>query len=473
MKLTKWFAVMGMMLAFCLLLGACAQNEVVPQGSESTSESGSVATDGFSMTIDGVDIGEYKIVYAHSPLEDVLSNTGKSVGEDLAEYLQGENKAMDFDYQTAVRLQTLIKDKVGKTLELVKDTDEAKKSDREILVGKTNRDASIDGVDELGMDEFVCKAVGTRYMISGANYGTTWHAVDSLEKLIKNEIKKGSAVLDLKTSGRIEDSYEMKKVACVGDSITRGSQALPDNIGPSEVTKAWGADATAVYFEQYLGYPSVMQRELWQEYVVLNFGEGGRTLTTTKENVRYRDCAKFTECLEYSNREDVAFDLVLIMLGTNDAGLNGNLDPLAASQKTDFPVELKFLADSIAAGSPDAQFVLMNAPHRCDGSDPLVGFSDVREVQAKAVETLREQMINIVLYDMNRFTIENLTSDPSKEGKSPEMEVEIHEEYYNLRFGANDKLHPSYLGYGKIAEGMRELAEFFLGDGNMPTYLIV
>jgi lysophospholipase L1-like esterase len=377
----------------------------------------------------------------------------------------------DSEKTAAIQIRNYIKRITGATLDVI--TDANAPAEKEIVVGKTNRDASIDGVDGLGMDEYVCKTVGTKYLVSGTNYGTTWHAVDSLEKLIKDEIKKGTATLDLKTSGKIQDSYELKKVACVGDSITRGSQALPDNIGPSEVTKSWGASATAIYFEQYLGYPSVMQRELWQEYVVLNFGEGGRTLTTTKENVRYRDCAKFTECLEYSNREDVAFDLVLIMLGTNDAGLNGNLNPLAASQKTDFPVELKFLADSIAAGSPDAQFVLMNAPHRCDGSDPLVGFRDVREVQAKAVETLREQMINIVLYDMNRFTIENLTSDPSKEGKSPEMEVEIHEEYYNLRFGANDKLHPSYLGYGKIAEGMRELAEFFLGDGNMPTYLIV
>jgi hypothetical protein len=136
-------------------------------------------------------------------------------------------------------------------------------------------------------------------------------------------------------------------------------------------------------------------------------------------------------------------------------------------------VELKFLADSIAAGSPDAQFVLMNAPHRCDGNDPLVGFRDVRQVQAQAVETLQSQMVNIVLYDMNSYTMENLTSDLSREGKSPEIELEIHAEYYNLRFGATDKLHPSYLGYGKIAEGMIDLAEFFLENGEMPKYLLV
>ena len=472
MKMKKWLAVIGMMLAFCLLLGACAQDGTEPVESESESETETVVAEGFAMTIDGVDIGEYKIVYAHSPLEDSISNTGKTVGEDLAEYLQGENRAMDFDYQTAVRLQTLIKDKTGKTLELVKDTDEDKKGEREILVGVTNRDASIDGVDGLGMDEYVCKAVGTQYMVSGAYYGTTWHAVDSIEKLLNDEIKKGTTTLDLSVSGKISDSYKLKKVACVGDSITRGSQALPDNIGPSEVTKSWGATATAIYFEQYLGYPCVMQRELWQEYVVLNFGEGGRTMTTTKENVRYRDCAKFTECLTYSNRDDVDFDLVLIMLGTNDAGLNGPMLHLSDSQRADFPVETKYLVDSIAQGSPDAQFVLMNAPHRCDGNDPLAGFIDVRLIQASTVETLREQ-VNIVLYDMNSFTIENLTSDITKEGYSLEIEMEIHQEYYNLRFGATDKLHPSYLGYGKIAGGMIELADFFLGDGDMPEYLKV
>ena len=74
---------------------------------------------------------------------------------------------------------------------------------------------------------------------------------------------------------------------------------------------------------------------------------------------------------------------------------------------------------------------------------------------------------------MESFTIENLTSDPSREGQSSAIETEIHRDYYNLKDNANDKTHPSYLGYGKIAEGMIELADFFLGEGKKPEYLLV
>ena len=459
----KWIKILVMILSFVMMLSACAKEEV-PQETESETQTEQATESFLDLTIDGVDVGEYKIVYAHSPLENkVGSQTGKTVGEDLAEYLQGENKAMDFDYQTAVRLQTLIKDKTGKTLELQKDSESAQWGEREILVGLTTRTASKNAVTNMKMDDFACKMVDTRYVVCGDAYGTTWHAVDALEK----KLNEAQGSLDLSASD-LSGSYAMKKVACLGDSITRGSQALADNLGNATVTKSWGASATGVYFEQYLGYPCVMQREMWQDYRVFNFGMGQRTMVlTTGDNYRYRDCAKYTECKNYSDRDDVEFDLVLVMLGTNDSG-RLNLETWSQTWIDKYIDETAFLYDSIAAGSPDAQFVLLNVPHRCDGDAPLKRDTEVRRVQALTVDTLAGRGYNIHLYDMEKFTIENLTSDVSSEGIS---EVEIHKDYYNLKDGANDKTHPSYLGYGKIAEGMQELAEHLLDDGRKPDYL--
>ena len=156
MKTKKWLFVLGLALAFCLIFSACAKEDAEQEsGSESETETAQTS-DLLTLTIDGKDISEYKIVYAHSPLENkVGSNTGKTVGEDLAEYLQGENKAMDFDYQTAVRLQTLIKEKTGKTLELEKDSVATQWGEREILVGLTNRTASKNAVTDMKMTSFV------------------------------------------------------------------------------------------------------------------------------------------------------------------------------------------------------------------------------------------------------------------------------------------------------------------------------
>ena len=463
MKTKKWLFVLGLALAFCLIFSACAKEDAEQEsGSESETETAQTS-DLLTLTIDGKDISEYKIVYAHSPLENkVGSNTGKTVGEDLAEYLQGENKAMDFDYQTAVRLQTLIKEKTGKTLELEKDSVATQWGEREILVGLTNRTASKNAVTDMKMDDFVCKLVETRYVICGDAYGTTWHAVDALEK----KLGEADKTLDLK-SADLSGSYAMKKVACVGDSITRGSQALADNLGNATVTKSWGPSATGIYFEQYLGYPCVMQREMWQEYRVFNFGMGQRTMIKTGSQYRYRDCAKYTELMSYSDRDDVEFDLVLIMLGTNDSAIVNN-ETWPQARVDEYIEETQFLVDSVVAGSPDAQFVLLNVPHRCDGDAPLARDAGVRRVQALTVQTLAGTGRPILLYDMERFTIDNLTSDPSKEGQN---EVEIHKDYYNMKDGATDKTHPSYLGYGKIAEGMQELAEHLLDDGRKPDYL--
>jgi lysophospholipase L1-like esterase len=76
------------------------------------------------------------------------------------------------------------------------------------------------------------------------------------------------------------------RVACVGDSITYGS-----------------------------GYPSKLNDLLGSNYTVANFGVSGSTISTNS-NMSYMDQPQFQEALDYHP------DIVVIMLGTNDANTN-------------------------------------------------------------------------------------------------------------------------------------------------------
>jgi lysophospholipase L1-like esterase len=76
------------------------------------------------------------------------------------------------------------------------------------------------------------------------------------------------------------------RVACVGDSITEGS-----------------------------GYPDKLRTLLGSDYLVGNFGASGSTVSLNSEKP-YMNQSKFQEAMDFHP------DIVVIMLGTNDANLN-------------------------------------------------------------------------------------------------------------------------------------------------------
>ncbi len=82
------------------------------------------------------------------------------------------------------------------------------------------------------------------------------------------------------------------KVACVGDSITHGTD---DRVHPA--------------------YPSYLQDILGDNFEVGNFGVGGTTLMSS-DNIS----AAYTKCEMYQPGLDFNPDVVIIMLGTNDSG---------------------------------------------------------------------------------------------------------------------------------------------------------
>ena len=147
--------------------------------------------------------------------------------------------------------------------------------------------------------------------------------------------------------------------------------------------------------------------------------------------------------------------------------------------KQDFKDEAKKLIDSIMVKCPDATFVLMNAPHRCDGHSESLNDTAMRVLQKDTAQWLLDQGYNVLHYDMEAYTIENLRT-PVAEGEEIKcgsielLELRIHQDYYNIKTdtGTADTTHPNYRGYGKIAEGMEDLARYLLEGAAAPKYMI-
>ena len=521
MKNNKLISLLACLLALCCLLTACGGETSGTSGTSGTSDtsgttdtSDTSGTSGTTQTtqstehdpedmphdelllLSGVNISSYKIVYARPSIETTkISNTGKTIKEDLAPYLMGENADFMFDYQSAVRLQQLIKEHFGYELQIVQDQQTTVESKYEILVGQTNRqstrrmtllnrDKFATVADFTNTNNYVCMpstSKSTQYVICGGVYGATWHAIDELEKYII-ENKSETKAIDLANAGDLSGQYDFKHIACIGDSITRGSQALPDgnNFGNDKgVAASFGSAATSTYFENYLSYPAALGRALWKDYVVENCGRGWSSMRDYFPNAKdtgpyyYLDTTGYTQCINAGKKD--AYDTVLIMLGTNDAGKDGGAKNWTDEHKEEFKAEAKLLIDRIKADSPDATFVLMNAPHRCDGHSENLNDSAMRVLQKDTAQWLLDQGYNVLHYDMEAYTTENLR-DPSKTecGKVVTLENKAHEDYYNIKTdtGTPDTTHPNYRGYGKIAEGMEDLLLYILEGGAAPEYMI-
>ena len=393
----------------------------------------------------GAELSNVTIVYAESPLNcSVGSLTGKTVGEDIGSLLLGENTAYDFDRQTALRLRDLLKKICNAELPLICA------SAREGVGG-----AIVIATDPLQYSPraYEISERDGDLVICGGSYGATWHAIDAIEEALC--AGRGIAM------GK--GSYPIRCVACMGDSITRGSQALPDGNGfgsPDGLAASFGGKATSHYFEQYLSYPANLARTLWKDYAVFNYGQGNSTMRRFESCVQfyYHDTAKFASALEASSREGHAFDDVFIMLGTNDSGREGGAKEWGDEQKADFVNEAERLLKAVLQSSPNARFVLMNVPHRCNCHKPSESDSVVRATQRETVQILAEKGYPITHYDMAAYTTAHMGNGS---GTTLEEELAIHADYYNIRTdtGKPDTTHPNYRGYHSISLAVQSILE--------------
>ncbi len=417
----KLFVLMlALILAFSLV--ACNDTATPPVddgGADNGTDNGAPQkTVPTSLKINGVDISEYRIVYAKNP--DAYKYTmAKSIVTQNTEY----------DEQTAKNLAALIKTHFGAELDVVKDSKTAVA--KEIIIGSTARGLEGDALTafnaENDKDICVMEKDGKLYIV-GASYGATWQAVEKfIDKCLATEVES----LNIEGGYSFKTTADLLVVGCIGDSLTFGTKS----------TSNYTSNIDDGIRSDIVPYPAVLQRIAWKTMTVYNYGKGGRTMT---ENHMWDDdgngsldsdrawikTAEHTACMKNAKN----FDLVLIMLGTNDANYNRSIKAgytfeLGGDYEAAFINGCRKIVNELKVKNPDVRIALLNCPiaFRADVEDYAAGY--IRKYQEKAAAQL-----GLDLLDMYTFTMNNTTSADYP-----------------------DNLHPKDEGYTKYAEGIHEM----------------
>ncbi len=299
-----------------------------------------------SLTLAGNSLDGYTIVYAASPYE--------SLSQEM-------NLVTDFDCQTATKLQKMLKEYTGIELPVLKDS-ERTETEKEIRVGKTNR-LTEDVPQEFG---YRISLSSGNLTICGAEYGVTWHAVDTfLAPLI------GGTDMNLEEGYFLEGTFPLTTIACIGDSITYGEH------------------------NRMRSYPAFLGFLLWQDYSVINYGHAGTTMRSDL-GTPYKNTKAFADC------KAADADIYLLMLGTNDS----YWDPQWTD--TDDQRFLNSCIEILNAVDPDkkAEIFILNCPVYY-GSGKYAS-EQVRTLQEQLPKILVDQGYNAGFFDMYAFTKESL-----------------------------------------------------------------
>ena len=213
-----------------------------------------------TLTLGGVDISSYKIIYSENPLKAKYESSpyNKVVMQDT-----------EYDRQTAENLAVLIERYFGVSLPVLKDTDTST-STYEINVGNTNRGLKASVSSYLKGDKsYVIKESGGKLIICGASYGATWQAA---EAFIEYCLSLGTDTVALSKNFVKSGEANMLIVGCIGDSLTKGSGSAQGN-SQGNIDTQYDSDRRNI-----ASYPAALQRIAWKQMVVYNYGLGSRTM---------------------------------------------------------------------------------------------------------------------------------------------------------------------------------------------------
>ncbi|MGM9681909.1 MAG: GDSL-type esterase/lipase family protein [Eubacteriales bacterium] len=412
MKLIHRMLAVGLLLAMIVFPTSCtgSQNGTT---TDSTTTS-TVGTDPSEpsdepttvhLTLNGNELENYKIIYATHPYASfgvsairymyTDYNFFKMIAEDIADRIEA---------QTGVKLTVMQDSKI-------------QASDYEILVGPTDREES-DVYDDMNVYLCQIRQSGTKLVVGGGYdatsmtgrsygkktsfaFGSTYHAWDYVEQYIKDAVSS-DATVDLPDGFQLDKACDLKTVGCIGDSITEGFGTSP-----------WDVHA----------YPAALQRILWKDYVVLNYGNSGRTMRNDLSQPYWG-----TDQCTAAIRNAKYFDLALIMLGTNDSYFDRawtSEDDVAYNEAA-----LK-LVNKLASSNDDLRFVIMSCPVYYGNENS--GSPHVRNLQAGLVSVLSDAGFDTTYFNMHEYTAENLG-----------------------RQHFPDALHPDAEGYYLMAKGLSE-----------------
>ena len=348
------------------------------------------------LTVGGAELSEYTIVYARNSYYKVLSG--------IRDQLKGD---YDFDHLTAQRLADLIYERFGVRMTVAQDT-KTKAGEKEILIGKTNRKLHS---ETLGADDYTVSLTEGKLVVCGGAFGTTWHAIDAIEAWLAQKAQDGKTA-DFTAADSIMGTYHLKTVACIGDSITYGATSTDP---------------------QYLSFPANMQRILWHDYRITNYGHSGKTMRDDLQ-----DSYMATETWQRLLADRTGYDLVLLMLGTNDSHRDPDWD---AEDDSRFKRSCKTLLKVVKEKNPNATFVMMNCPKYFDPNGKFAS-PHIRELQLETAKWLNAGGFRILFYDMYSFT-------------EKEMGASLFP----------DNLHPGDAGYVVMGKGVAQLVRAVTENG--------
>lgn len=251
------------LLCLCMSVSLFACTETPEASEQSEEESKDPEYGPRDITINGVSLKEFTIVYCNSLTYDNYNHYRLLVDE----------------------INAFLEEYCGYTLKAVADN-AAAETENEILIGFTAGRSLRNAFDrdsfEAGQFSLVVK--GTKVMLAGS-YANGWHF--ALEKLIKVcKTDEDGNLTDFMTSG----NKPVIKVACVGDSITQGINSTRND----------------------MTYPAYIQQMLGWDYCVLNAGLSGYSICKN-------DPYAYAACKQYSDALNFEPDVVIFALGTNDS----------------------------------------------------------------------------------------------------------------------------------------------------------
>ncbi len=322
-----------------------------------------------SLTIGGRSIEEYTIVYAKSRYASTIKRFAEN-GQNLDIYFP----EYDQDKENAEKLAQLIYAYTGVQLPICEDVS-FEETEYEILVGATNRGVTRElALKALEDDQYLIASYGTKFIICGQECGVTWHALDTLEQMLKDTVNDGNQEFSFEADYSYEGEYRLLRIACIGDSITEG-------VGASNT---------------YLSYVSHITRYLWKDAKIINCGHSG---TTMRDDLllAYVDCNRYPKALE--NAPEV--DIFTIMLGTND----GDRDTSEWGEEQDryFIDCCKFIMQSLKDLNPDVRFVVAKSPD-CFNVKTLESCEHVRELTESMIPELNDSGFKTDFVDIYAVT---------------------------------------------------------------------
>ncbi len=353
-----------------------------------------------SLKLGGVEISEFQIVFDKS-------FTRIDCYEDYETY------AKSF----AAELEEL----TGKKLAVVSDSTSA--AEHEIILGFASRAICTEnyGSGKLDEDDVVVKYADGNLLLGATCLAGVRDACELLLEHIVTEAREGNKTeIALPETFDISTAQHVTRIVCVGDSITQG-------VGSS--------------FDIYCSYPTKLQANLGTEYDVINLGWSGATMCSSNAVPElYPARSYINKSGYYDDLMAVAekTDIVVIMLGTNDAGGTTPITNLLKNNmntfKNDYKGNLSKMVNDLRAKNADIEIVLFNAPvsYRAAGEANYVAY--LRPYQKEVAAEL-----GIKFYDIYTHTKENMPSSDYPDG-----------------------LHPNDAGYVKLAQGAEKgLRELF------------